>query len=72
MAKVKAQPKAKKTHRYQMTIEFETEHPLKAVNNSLIQFENALPYFAEVTKAKESLNNSFVYGSGKMKIKKLK
>ena len=62
-------PKTKKTHRYLLTIEFECELPVKAVRNVLIQFENGLPYFVETSK--DSVNNSFVYGTGKAKLKKM-
>jgi RNA polymerase-interacting CarD/CdnL/TRCF family regulator len=68
----KTKPKKIKTYKYQITVDFETTEPLKAYGQKdSVQFENGLPYFAEATKAGTSLNDSFVYGSGKIKMKKL-
>lgn len=63
-----------KTHKYSVTIEFESEIPVKLVDQGLVQFENALPYFLDPksSRQKESVNNTFVYGSGKIKLKEIK
>lgn len=64
-----------KKHKYTLTIEFETDTPIKTVatqkDKDLIQFENGLPYFVEAKRTGESVNDSFVYGSGKVKLKKV-
>ena len=58
-----------KKYKYELTVTFESEVPLKAVDSQLVQFENGLPYFADAKDEGESLNDSFVYGSAKAKLK---
>ena len=53
------------THKYKITLEFESEVPVKKHPNDLTQFENALPYLVD-----GDINNAYVYGSGKFKLKK--
>lgn len=55
----------KKNHSYQLTITFESTTPVTKFADALIQFENGIPYFT-----KGDINNSFVYGSGKVKLTK--
>ena len=60
-----------KTHKYVLTIEFESEMAVVKGKDALVQFENGLTYFVEVPMGKESINNTFVYGTGKTKLKKV-
>ena len=61
-----------KTHKYVLTIEFESERVVHSVRNALVQFENGLGYFVEVDeRINDSINNTFVYGTGKTKLKKV-
>ena len=63
-----------KTHKYQLVIEFESEKPIMKHSNALVQFENGLGYFVETLfdgKNPSSINDSFVYGTGKTALKKL-
>lgn len=64
-----------KKHKYILTIEFESEKPVvKFSDKDGVQFENGLGYFVD-TPAKRpfsSINTSFVYGSGKTKLRKAK
>jgi hypothetical protein len=60
-----------KTHKYVLTIEFESEQPVKKHADALIQFENGLGYFVEGKDFhSNSIDNTFVYGTGKTKLKK--
>ena len=59
-------------HKYQLVIEFESEKPVIKGKNALIQFENGLTYFVEVPNGPDSINGTFIYGTGKTKLKKLK
>ena len=58
-----------KTHKYQLIIEFESERAVKAICSNLTQYENGLCYFVEIPKV--SINETFVYGTGKTKLKKI-
>lgn len=60
-----------KTHKYVLTIEFESELAVVKGKDALVQFENGLTYFVEVPNGPESINNTFVYGTGKTKLKKV-
>ena len=60
-----------KTHKYILTIEFESEKAVVKGKDALVQFENGLTYFVEVPFGVESINNTFVYGTGKTKLKKV-
>jgi hypothetical protein len=63
--------KPKKTYKYKLTVEFESEVPVKLYPEKLgIQYENGLPYFVESRIDTESVNSSFIYGSGKRKLTK--
>ena len=53
-----------------MTIEFESEKPVIKGNDTFCPFEKGLPYFVGHSDA-DSLNNTFVYGTGKTKLKKV-
>lgn len=59
-------------HSYKLTIKFSSEKPVKKVEDYLIQFENGLPYFMEVIQENDSINNTFIYGTGSAKLKKVK
>lgn len=62
--------------KYKLVIEFETETPVKPIvkasENTLVQFENAIPYFVETKNKNLSVNESFVYGSGSFKLTEVK
>jgi hypothetical protein len=60
-----------KTHKYILTIEFESEHAVKKFADFHVQFENGLGYFVECPKLTETINTSFVYGTGKTKLIKV-
>ena len=62
----------KKLHKYVLTIEFESEQPVKKHADVRVQFENGLGYFVEGKDFhSNSINNTFVYGTGKTKLKKV-
>lgn len=56
----------KKTHKYQLTITFESEKPLRVIDNGLIQFDNGLDHFVN-----GEMGSNFVPGTGIAKLKKL-
>jgi hypothetical protein len=58
-----------KTHKYILTIEFESDGPVTKHIDPLIQFENGLGYFVEGTQ--DSINNTFIYGTGNSKLVKV-
>lgn len=62
----------KQKNKYILTVKFETENLLNEIDPDLIQFENGLPYFVETKNKGRSVNNSFVYGSGKIKLSLVK
>lgn len=63
---------SKKTYKYKLVVEFESEKPLKMNDQELIQFENGLPYFADTKDKSTTLNSTYVYGSGKMTFTEIK
>ena len=58
----------KRKTKYKLTIEFETDQPVKKVANWAVQFENGLTYFVEGG----NINEGFVYGSGRTTLKKVR
>jgi predicted O-linked N-acetylglucosamine transferase (SPINDLY family) len=58
-----------KLHTYELTIRFSSEKAVDMIPSNLTQYENGLGYFVEMSK--DSINNTFVYGSGKTTLKKL-
>lgn len=60
-----------KTHKYVLTIEFESERPIKATPSRLTQFENGLCYLVEPSTGAYSIEETYVYGTGKSKLKKV-
>jgi hypothetical protein len=56
----------KKTYKYQVIVTFESLAPLSKVDSDLAQYENGLTYFTQ-----GDVNNSFIYGSGNVKLKKI-
>lgn len=61
-----------KKYKYQLIIDFESEEKIKKWSNDLIQYENGLIYFVDVLKQPNSINNTFIYNSGKSKLKRTK
>jgi hypothetical protein len=55
-----------KTHKYELTIQFESEKAMRKHKDDLIQFENGLGYFLD-----GPINHTFRYGTGKTKLKKV-
>lgn len=58
-------------HKYKLTIEFETDKPVKKHADALIQFENGLPYFVDTSDKDDSINYTFEHGTGKARLKKI-
>ncbi len=58
-------------HKYQLIIEFESDKPVKIQPAYGIQYENALGHFV-FNNGYDSINSTFIYGTGKTKLKKLK
>lgn len=61
-------------HKYVLTIEFESEKAVTKHKDALIEYENGLGYFVDTpaTPPFSSINETFVYGTGKTKLRKLK
>ena len=60
-----------KKHKYVLTIEFESEKPVKKHADAQIQFDSALGHFVEVPGHSWTIDGTFHYGSGKTKLKKV-
>jgi hypothetical protein len=59
-----------KKHKYKLVIEFETEKAVKMQESRMIQYENCLEYFVYVPNLKHSINETYIYGTGKARLKK--
>lgn len=61
-----------KKYKYELTVQFETDQPVKQHDSRMIQYENLLEYAVHDAKCKNDVGMLFQYGTGKLKLKKIK